>query len=368
MKRRTKGDGSIYRRKDGRYVGEYTDANGKRRYVSGKSKTDVKAKIKTKLKEKDEGVAYDAANLTFGAYLDQWLSTTKATIRDRSWLRYEQMVRVHLKPTLENVKLERLNTLQLQDLYTKKLQTLSPRTVHYIHTTAHKSLKQAVGWSLVPRNVADAATPPKPTKAEITPLTQNQIKTLLDAARDDKLYALYVLAVTTGARSGELLGLQWKDVDLEEGKLTINRSVYNGVVSPPKTTSGRRTIRLSKLAISALKAHRIKAAKQRISEWVFSTAKGTPISCHNLHNRSWKPLLKRAGLPHTTRFHDLRHSCITYLLSKSVPIKVVSEMAGHSDVSLTLSVYQSVLPDMQSLSAEAWDSALEDDDQEEQSV
>ncbi len=97
MKRRTKGDGSVYCRKDGRYVGEYTDANGKRRYVSGKSKTDVKAKIKTKLKEKDEGVAYDAANLTFGAYLDQWLSTTKATIRDRSWLRYEQMVRVHLE-------------------------------------------------------------------------------------------------------------------------------------------------------------------------------------------------------------------------------------------------------------------------------
>jgi integrase len=191
--------------------------------------------------------------------------------------------------------------------------------------------------------------------------------TLLNAARDDKLYALYVLAVTTGMRQAEIISLQWRDINLEDGKLTVNRSVYNGLISPPKTTSGRRTIRLSKLTISALKAHRTQQAQQGISEWVLSTSVGTPISCHNLHNRSWKPLLKRAGLPHSTRFHDLRHSCITLLLSKGVPVKVVSEMAGHADVSITLSVYQSVLPDMQSLSAEAWDNALEDDDQEQKS-
>lgn len=186
---------------------------------------------------------------------------------------------------------------------------------------------------------------------------------MLDAAKDDKLYALYALAVTTGMRQGELIGLQWKDIDPTAGTLRVNRSVYNGVISPPKTIAGHRSIRLSKLALNALKTHRTRQAQQRISEWVFSTSKGTPISCHNLHNRSWKPLLKKAGLPHTTRFHDLRHSCISLLLARGVPAKVVSEMAGHADVSITLSTYGHVMPDMQSLSADAMDNALEADDQ-----
>ncbi len=359
MGRRTKGDGSVYQRKDGRFIGEYTDANGKRRYVSGKNKKDVAAKLKTKLKETEEGIAYDAGNLTFGLYLDQWLGSIKSTLRDRTWIRYEQMVRIHLKPTLGKVKLTRLNTLQLQELYSKKLESgLSPRSVQIIHTTAHKALKQAVLWSLIPRNVAETAIPPKPVKSEIMPLSQDQIRTLLETVKDDKQYSLYVLAVTTGMRQGEILGLQWKDIDIEGGTLRVIRSVFNGSVSPPKTTSGRRTIRLSKLAIAALKAHRTRQAQQRISKWVFSTSKGTSLSCHNLHNRSWKPLLKKAGLPHSTRFHDLRHSCISLLLARGVPVKVVSEMAGHADVSITLSVYGHVLPDMQSKAADGIDDAL----------
>lgn len=159
-------------------------------------------------------------------------------------------------------------------------------------------------------------------------------------------------------RQGELLGLQWKDIDLESGTLRVNRSVYEGVVSPPKTNAGRRTIRLSKLATTSLRKHRVESAKQRMSEWVFPNAKGTTIGHQNLHNRSWKPLLKRAGLPHSVRFHDLRHSCISLLLARGVPIKVVSKMAGHADVSITLSVYGHVLPDMQSAAADGIDEAL----------
>ena len=140
-----------------------------------------------------------------------------------------------------------------------------------------------------------------------------------------------------------------KDVDLDGSTLRVNRSVYEGVVNPPKTNAGRRTIRLSKLAVSALKQHRVNAAtrSEHISEWVFPNAKRTTIGHQNLHDSSWKPLLKRAGLPHSVRFHDLRHSCISLLLAKGVPVKVVSEMAGHADISVTLSVYGHVLPDMQ---------------------
>ena len=159
-------------------------------------------------------------------------------------------------------------------------------------------------------------------------------------------------------RNGELLGLQWKDVDLDAGTLQIRRAVFNSIVSPPKTAAGNRTIRLTGLAVAALKEHRLSTAKQRISEWVFPSRTGTPLSVHNVHNCSWKPLLKRAGLPPSTRMHDLRHTCATLLLSRDVPVKVVSEMLGHGDVAITLAVYQSVLPHMQESAARVMENVL----------
>jgi integrase len=360
-KRRVKGEGSVYRRKDGRCMGEYVDANGRKRYVSGKTKPEVKAKLRKLLEDRDKGIAYDSEGLTVEKYMDRWLESIRDKVRPGTFKPYEAITRLHIKPTLGSTKLDKLNALQLEKLYRQKLDTgLSARRVRYIHVTVRKALKDAVRLQLLSRNVADAAIPPRPVKKEIQPLTQDQTRSLLDTARGDNLEALYVLAITTGMRQGELLGLQWKDIDLDAGTLRVNRSVYDGVISPPKTSAGRRTIRLSKLAIAALRQHRINAAKRRLPEWVFPNANGTTIGHQNLHNRSWKPLLKRAGLPHSTRFHDLRHSCISLLLAQGVPVKVVSEMAGHADVSITLSVYGHILPDVQSTAADGIDKALGD--------
>lgn len=113
-KRRAKGEGSVYRRGDGRVVGEYVDANGKRRYVSGRTKPEVKAKLRKLLADRDEGIAYDSENLTVGAYLDRWLNAVKGTVRHRTWQRHEQVVRLHLKPTIGGVRLDRLTALQVQ--------------------------------------------------------------------------------------------------------------------------------------------------------------------------------------------------------------------------------------------------------------
>jgi integrase len=357
-KKRGHGEGSIYRRKDGRWCGEYL-VNGKKRYLYAKTRKAVAPKLTKALAEKDADLTVDLENLSLEKYMDRWLDSIRDTVREGTYKPYEAITRLHIKPTLGKTKLGKLNALQLQSLYREKLDSgLSSRRVRYIHVTIHKALKDAVKLQLVNRNVAEAVTPPRLLKREIQPLTQAQMRSLLEAAKDEKLYGLYVLAVTTGMRQGELLGLKWKDIDFDAGTLRVNRSVYNGKVSPPTTNSSRRTIRLSKLAIRALKRHRVNTAKLRISEWVFSTGKGTPISNHNLHNRSWKPLLKCAGLPDSTRFHDLRHSCISLLLSWGVPVKVVSEMAGHADVSITLSVYGHVLPDMQSTAADGIDETL----------
>jgi integrase len=340
-------------------VGEYVDANGKRRYVSGKTKAEARQKLRRLLADRDEGIAYDSENLTVGGYLDRWLEAAKGSVRDRTWERHEQVVRLHLKPTIGDVKLDKLNALQVQAVYGRKVEAgLSPRSVEIIHTTLHKALKQAVGWTLIPRNVAEAVKPPRPVRKEIKPLSREQARTLLHFARDDTLHAFYVLAVTTGMRNGELLGLQWMDVDLEARTLQVHRTVFNGVVSPPKRAAGNRTIRLTGLAVAALKEHRLAAVKQRISELVFPSRRGTPLSVHNVHNRSWKPLLKRAGLPASTRMHDLRHTCAALLLSRGVPVKVVSEMLGHASVAITLDTYSHVLPNMQEAAAKAMDDAL----------
>jgi integrase len=215
-----------------------------------------------------------------------------------------------------------------------------------------------VRWLLVPRNVAEAATPPRQTRPEIAALSEEQVRSLLQVARGDALEAFWVLAVTTGMRNGELLALQWRDVDLEARTLRVRRSVFNGAVSSPKTAAGNRMIRLTGMAEAALKGHHLATAKRQISEWVFPSRAGTPLSVHNVYRRAWKPLLLRAGLPPTTRMHDLRHTCATLLLSRGVPVKVVSEMLGHASVSITLDTYSHVLPDMQESAARAMDEAL----------
>ncbi len=223
-----------------------------------------------------------------------------------------------------------------------------------MHSTLSKALKQAVRWRLIPLNVCESVTPPRIARTEIAALDTQQMKVLLKAAESTNLYALWALLATTGLRIGEALALRWDDLDLEARTLRVNRTVFRNEVSQPKTKSSRRTIKLSGLAIGVLRQH------PRTAELVFCTGSGKPINPSNLRNRSWKRLLECAGLPPSTRLHDIRHSTATLLLSRGVPVKVVSEMLGHADVGITLSVYAHVLPDMQDEAAKAMDSVFEE--------
>ncbi len=207
-------------------------------------------------------------------------------------------------------------------------------------------------------------------KEEIRPLSPEQAKRLLEVARHTRLEALYVVAVTTGLRQGELFALRWEDVDLATGTLSV-RSTLSGVeggrpvFGTPKTAKSRRSVKLPSLAVEATRRHREaqEAEKSRmIPSWnpyglVFCTSTGTPLDRHNVVSRSFKPLLKKSGLP-DVRFHDLRHPCATILLSKGKHPKYVQVLLGHATVAITMDTYSHVLPGMDDGLADAMEDAL----------
>jgi integrase len=373
-KQRGNGAGTVYPRKnkDGKvigYRGSYI-VSGKRYYVSAKTKSETEQKLRQSMTDADRGLTFDAGSLTLGDYLDRWLNDSmRDTVRDTTFERYEQIVRMHIKPALGRGKLKSLTPTHLRALYKEKLQSRSPRTVQYIHVTLHKALKQAVDDGLVPRNVTEAVKPPQVKREEIRPLTSEQVNVFLEAAREDRLKALYVLAIHTGLRQGELLGLKWEDVDLEAGTLQVRRTLITAkggpVLSAPKTKGSRRSVKLTQSAVKALRSHLQRqlgeidrmGALWRANSLIFASEGGDPLDRRYLTNHRFKPLLKRAGLP-PIRFHDLRHTCATLLLGANVNPKIVSELLGHASIAITLDTYSHVLPNMQSEAAEALENAL----------
>ena len=224
---------------------------------------------------------------------------------------------------------------------------------------------------LIPRNPVASVKSPRPRRSEIKPLDREQVRTLFEAASGHRLEALYTVAVTAGLREGELLALRWEDVDLEatvpvlQVRRILSEARSGRIFEAPKSGKGR-SVRLTRKAAAALRAHRKRQLEERMARaglWqdqglVFPSGVGTPLSARNLQ-RHFKALLERAGLPKSTRFHDLlRHTCATLLLRQGVHAKYVQELLGHADIRLTLNVYSHVLPDMGDAAAGAMDDAL----------
>jgi len=239
----------------------HTPDGPKRRTIYGKRYKDVENKLAEARGDAARGLVFDADNLKLGEYLDRWLADSVAdTVRPTTFERYEQIVRVHIRPALGNLKLKNVTPAHVRGLYREKLEAgLSPRTVQYVHVTLHKALKQAVADGLIPRNATEAVKPPQVSKEEIRPLTAEQVKVLFEAVRCDRLEALYILGVHGGLRQGELLALKWGDVDLEAGTLQVRRTLTTAkggpVLAAPKTKGSRRTVRLSETAREVLRSH-----------------------------------------------------------------------------------------------------------------
>ncbi len=374
MGKRGNGEGSVYQRKDGRWVGQYLvylPSGPKYRYIYAKTRKLAADKLTKAMADRNGGIVFDDENLTVSDFLDVWLSDcVKDTIRVSTFERYKGIADLHISPALGRLRLKALTPAHVQGFYRGRLDSgLSPATVQKIHVVLHKALSQAVKWSLVPRNVTEAATAPRPSPKEMRPLSTEEVRKLLEAARGDRLEALWVLAVHTGMRQGELLALKWTDVDLETGKVgvrrTLTRESGHYTLGEPKTKRSRRTVKLTGAATEALRAHlgRQMEDMDRLGDLyrdqglVFTSDSGAPLNPSNVRNRNLRRLTSKAGLP-TIRFHDLRHTCATLLLSKNVHPKIVQEMLGHATVAITLDTYSHVLPGMGDQAAAAMEDAL----------
>jgi integrase len=274
--------------------------------IYGRKYKDVEKKLAEARGDAARGITYDAGTTTVGEHLERWLAdSVRGTVRQRTYERYESIVRVHLVPALGRVKLKALTPVHVRGLYRDKMDSgLASRTVLHIHRTLSKALKQAADDGLIPRNAVGLVKPPRPRAEEIRPLDREQVRALLDATRGDRLEALYVVAVTAGLRRGELQGLRWEDVDLDAETLQVRRTLSEPkggyVFEAPKSGKGRN-IRLTQRAVVALKEHRRRQLEERMEHgalWqdhglVFASGIGTPLLGGNL-NRSFKAALRRA--------------------------------------------------------------------------
>jgi integrase len=368
MGKRGNNEGTITKRKDGRWEARISLPDGKRKCFYGKTHQDVARRLSEAHHEVESGLPLLNERQTLGQYLETWLETVKSQIRPSSWRRYSDLVRVHPIPALGKTVLSKLTAQQVQLFYTRKVNSgLSPTTVHHIHGMLHRALKDALRLGLVQRNVTEMVNAPRREHHEMATLSEEQSRQLLDAVAGDRFEALYVLALTTGMRQGELLALRWQDVDLEGATLQVRINVQEAggkyILAEPKTSYSRRRIALSQLAVAAVRAHRIEQNKERLAlgavwdtslDLVFPNAIGGVMIPDNLAKRSFKRYLAKAGLP-PIRFHDLRHTAATLLLSRGINPKVLCEMLGHANISITLRVYAHVTPHMQQGAADVMD-------------
>ena len=377
-KRRANGEGNIRKRSDGRWEGRYTAGRdpetGKTVYknVLGKTQAEVKAKLKQAIQENTEVDTLKAAQYTVGQWMDIWFENyAKIKVRPTSHQTYRGYIDNHIKPNIGKIQLGKLTTLELQKLYKKLLSKgrvdrieakgqpkgLSPKTVRNIHQVISSAMDFARSQKLIAVNPADSCALPKLEHREMKTLPAEQLASFLREAKESGVFEMYYIELATGLRRGELLGLKWEDLDLEQGTLRVQRQVsrINGEVveAPLKTKNSYRTISLGGDAVGILNEQRKKCGG---SEYVFPSPTGGPISPDSVIQMLHR-VLKRAGLP-KVRFHDLRHTFATVALQNGVDIKTVSGMLGHYSAGFTLDTYAHVTTQAQREAAKTMGSVL----------
>lgn len=344
------------------------------------TKREAQAELNRLLNRCNEGTYVDPTKMTVGEYMEHWLNVdidrrvaAKTAARHRSIARHQIIPRLGRLPVrkLTPVQIEAFEAQLQREGYVKGRkcgQGLTAQTVLHVHRTLSQALAHAVNTGVLFKNPAEQVRPPRPPSREIVILTKPDVATLLRAAEQTWLYLPVLIAVTTGMRRGELLGLRWSDIDLKVARLTVNQSMERvrgqAVFKSPKTAKSRRTITLPALTVEALTRHRSAQAEERLrlglgkAELVFTRADGAPMDADGL-TKAFAKLVKASGIRAIT-FHGLRHTHISHQLMDGVHVKVVSERAGHASVGITLGVYAAFIPTLQADAATRIDAWLRD--------
>lgn len=354
-------------------VDRLTQKRQRRWHRAGTTKRAAQQLLSTLLDEHESNTHLEAEEITLGAYLtDEWLPSVRNELRHSTYDSYRRNVVNHVVPHLGDARLQVIRPLDLTRFYTKLLKSgrrdgrggLSPKSVRNVHVTLHKAFDDAVDLLYLRTNPAASAKPPKARATDpdaIRYWTGAELRCFLDTNRDHRHWPIWYLAANTGMRRGELLGLRWRDVDLDARCLSVRRAIVavagEVIDSQPKTRRGHRTIDLDERTAAMLVEHRRAQTDERrtlglagSAELVFTKPDGTNFHPDNVR-QAFERRVVRSDVPRI-RFHDLRHTHATLLLKAGVPPKVVSERLGHATVAFTMEIYAHVIPGMQAEAAQ----------------
>jgi integrase len=375
MAKRGTNEGSIFRRKDGRWVGSlnlgWENGKRKRRHFYAATASEVRDELLKARFDQSRGLPVASERQTVAKFLEGWLEhTLKSRAKPRSVESFTVIVNKHIVPALGRIRLDKLTPQQVQALLEKKREPyktktkagkviekhgLSPQSIASIRTVLRSAINQALKWGMVARNVATLIDPPRIPRPKTHAIDADGARKLLEAARGERFEAILVLALTLGLRRGEILGLRWSDVDFDSRTIRVNQALQRVggklQVTEVKTERSRRVVAVPECVVRAVKTRRAQQAQERLLagiEWkdtdlAFTNPRGGPLEPITLH-RDFKRLLRAAELPTETRFHDLRHTAASLLLAEGVHLRVIMELLGHSSISLTANTYAHVMP------------------------
>lgn len=335
-----------------------------------RTRKEAHARLTQVLARLDAGAYVGPTRQTVAEYLQgTWLPAKRTDLKTGTVAMYEICVDAYLLPRIGSLRLPELSPSHLNALYGELLERggrtgrgLADKTVRNVHTIIHRALTDAVRWGLLARNVADTADPPRKRSREMRTWTREQLRTFLDHTRDDRLFAAFVLAATTGIRRGEVLGLRWSDMDLDAGRLAVRRSlvVVKSSLEFSDTKSGHgRQVALDPTTRAVLRLHRRHQAEERLAwgpayrddDLVICREDGSPLHPGRLVD-AFQRHTKAAVLPRI-RFHDLRHTHATLALAAGVHPKIVSERLGHASIAITMDTYSHAIPTLDEEAASA---------------
>ena len=362
--RRGRGEGSISQRPDGRWCARL-QVGGRRQAVYGATKDGVLGKLSRLRLDVADGMPIVADKSTVAEYLTRWLEDfVRPSLRRPTYLIYEGVIRVHIRPRIGSIRLSKLRDTDIQRMLAEMdRDNVSARRRQQAYGLMRTALKQARRTGLIRYNPCEGVDKPRWQPPAARFLSAAQVGQLLEVMRTDRYWPLYALAIATGLREGELLALWWEDINLGNRTLAVTRSMSqdkNGQIArgEPKTTSSRRVVDLPKMAIDALSQQKQALFAEGMRDeqkypWVFCTADGSPLQ-KDVVLRRFKRALRTADLPDMT-FHGLRHTAASLRLAQGAHPKVVQEMLGHSSISTTFDIYGHVVPSLQRESADRLD-------------